>query len=171
MNYLSLDIETTGLDKEKCQILQIAAVYMSGGKEVARVNLYINQIIRYGEPVALAMNAKTLSKIAEKGPDVYSEFDARACFRTFINSLPGEKIVVAGKNVATFDLPFLTTNQFYTERFSYRVMDIGPLYAPEFGYIPSISEINKLLGRPPVSHDALEDCLDVVAAIEAKVKK
>ncbi len=51
---------------------------------------------------------------------------------------------------------------------SHRAIDVGSLYLSDFGYVPSVSEINKLLDRSPVSHNALEDAWDVVYAIRNK---
>jgi len=59
--YIALDIETTGLNTRKAQVLQVAAVLDDGVspiEELDRINYVIKQDeINYGEPYALGMNA------------------------------------------------------------------------------------------------------------------
>ena len=48
-------------------------------------------------------------------------------------------------------------------------MDVGPMYYPDFGYVPCLGEINKITqGTNEVSHDALDDSFDVVMAVRHK---
>jgi len=101
---------------------------------------------------------------------------------------PNFQAQVAGKNPADFDLKIIKS--FFerkiiclTERsieddgkesgkdpelFSYfhrRTLDPGCMYAKNFGESPSLDQINSLLGRKCVSHDAVEDAVDVIQAI------
>lgn len=100
------------------------------------------------------------------------------------------KIQIAGKNPAGFDLPILRnsfrrqleksdTRKVGTEHidkfkkilktFQHRVIDPGPMYFTDFGYVPALQQINQLLGREDVSHTAVEDAMDVVVAIRYKM--
>lgn len=171
MKFLALDIETTGLDLEKSEILQVAAIYVEPGKPDREFNVYIKKpVCYYAELPAIRLNAKTFEKIHECG---VSHVEAETRFNKFIDSISDTdpKITVAGKNAATFDIPLLKHWGFNVHQFSHRVLDVGSLYASDFGKIPNLSQINESLGRQPVSHDALDDCRDVVAAIRAKLKK
>lgn len=167
--FLSLDIETTGLDPHS-QILQLAAVYVSpnqNNKEF-KCNIKYSKII--GEPFALKMNAKLIEQMTIKDNGALTLEEAIQQFNIFLTEceLIG-RITVAGKNVAGFDIPILKNNGFDTSRFSHRVIDVGSLYFNDFGYVPTLTEINKLLGRNEVAHTALEDCYDVVISILEKV--
>jgi oligoribonuclease (3'-5' exoribonuclease) len=168
--YLSIDIETTGLDVARSQVLQVAAVYDDGGpiESLKKIDILVNPgPITYGEPFALQMNAGLLKRIAA-GEAKHLE-DAQYTLRNWLLQF-GTKIPVAGKNAAGFDIPILRNNGFPTEFFSHRVIDAGSVYFTKFGYSPSFSELNKYLGRPPVTHDALSDCFDVVHAIRAAME-
>lgn len=73
MKYVSIDIETTGIDREKCQILSVGAVIEDTNdikpiKDLPRFHVAIKLQDRqgfYGEPVALAMNAELISNIVK----------------------------------------------------------------------------------------------------------
>lgn len=172
---LVLDLETTGLNKQKSQVLQIGAIlYNPQTQGRFTLNFYVdNGPITYGEPFALQMNQKILKHIAvpkESPLPVYNIETAKMMFSQFTERCAqetnaGKPLVVAGKNVAGFDLTILDNQGFDLSKISHRTLDIGGMFYKQFGYVPSISQINKLLGRPPVSHDALEDCEDVLAAI------
>ena len=181
--YISLDIETTGLPKDRPQVLQIAGVIddlRSPVDQLQTFNFYVDpgeQI--YGNAYALALNTKILKLIAddttmtdEKGTPVYDLGSAIAEWSSIIATFSeqcGGRITIAGKNVAGFDLPILGDNGFSTEGIRHRVLDPGPMYFADFGYVPRLDEINKMIGRLPVSHDALQDAYDVVYAIRHKV--
>jgi len=133
-----------------------------------------NGPIKYGEPVALSMNKHTFEQISKQGIS-NQQYQAANNWLIFLNNCLKESkvknLTVAGKNVAGFDIPILRNNGFKTDNFSHRVLDIGSLYLTDFGYIPNLNKVNELLGREPVSHDALTDCEDIVAAIEYKMKQ
>lgn len=171
--YLSIDVETTGVDTKRVHVLQLSAVY-DNGKDLAELPTFDSVIawpmIQYGEEYAMNLN-KHLIERANKKDRVVSLEQARQSFYQWLDSVqPGGKITVAGKNVAGFDLPILTNdvNRFFFKRFLRRVLDPGPMFTEEFDHIPDLGEINKLLGRKPVSHNSLEDCFDVVHAIRYK---
>ena len=72
MKYVSIDIETSGIDREKCQILSVGAVIEDTENpkpisELPRFHAAISMKDRqgfYGEPVALVMNAELIGNIA-----------------------------------------------------------------------------------------------------------
>lgn len=172
--YLSLDIETTGLNPES-SVIQIAAVW-DNNPEVAPTSLpnFQATIQLHGyihvEHFALGMNGKLLELASKEGRPLKSVLDSWGLFITELFYINGEKkLTVAGKNAASFDIPVMKHNGFNTSHFIHRVLDVGPLYFPDFGYVPNLTEINKLNGRDSVAHTAYEDCLDVIHAIRAKM--
>ncbi len=172
--YLALDIETTGINLEKSQVIQLAAVFVNPGQPDIIYNKIIRRdVLEYGESYALGMNGWIFEQMNNpKDILVESILDARLSWDRFIyecSRLSVGKITVAGKNVAGFDLPILKNNGFSVNSFKHRVIDVGTLYLPDFGYVPTLNEINKLNGREVVSHNALDDCYDVIAAINKKV--
>lgn len=169
--YLALDIETTGIDLKNSQVLQLAALYVDGTERTEFNVLVDNGRWLTGEPFALQLNAWILKELVAKESRFTraTAYEAQIMFETFLKTVaPTGKITVAGKNAAGFDLPILSNQGFSTERFSHRVIDVGTLYLTDFGYVPTLNEINTKLGRDAVAHDALADCKDVVAAIDAK---
>jgi hypothetical protein len=191
--YLSIDIETTGIS-ENAQILQISAVFddlKSPLSSLKTIDLPIkHEILNNAEPYAIGMNAELFKKMMDKNFKVFTPSQAGFELVTFIRdcraSLPldwtgndTQKLVFAGKNVASFDIPKLKTflsgitYESYISSFNrdvhYKTLDVGSLFFDTFGENVSLSEINKLTGRAAVSHNALDDAFDVVHAIRYKL--
>jgi oligoribonuclease (3'-5' exoribonuclease) len=168
--YVSIDIETTGLDKQKSHVLQIAAIYDNGKalEELATFNRVIKwKNLGYGEEYAMTLNKRLLEQ--DKG--TVSVARAREDFISWLSRVqPKGRLTAAGKNVQGFDLPILTNpvNGFKMDRFLRRVLDPGSMFAEDFNHVPNLSEINNITGRKEVSHNALEDAWDVVHAIRYK---
>lgn len=62
MKYVSIDIETTGLNPEKCQVLQIGAVIEDTSnplpfEELPKFNCIVEHDDYLGQPTALKMNS------------------------------------------------------------------------------------------------------------------
>lgn len=186
--YIALDIETTGLGTWD-QVLQVAMIYddlQAPIPDLDKISFLVDnsEQVYHGplDPIALSMNAWIFKEIANAAKTksnhlIFPTAAARDVFHDFLNSHydpAGKAITFAGKNVQEFDLASLKRNGFINEAneewISHRVIDIGSLYLLDFGYVPTQSEINKLTGRQPVSHDALDDAMDVVCAIRSKFK-
>jgi len=171
--YLALDVETTGLDRARSHVVQLAAIYDNGGS-VEKLSTF-NQIIRwpvitYGEWYAMTLNWGLLEK-GWRDKTLPGVEDTKVLFSQFLDRVqPRGKITVAGKNAAGFDIPILANpaNGFSLDRFIRRILDPGSMYAEDFDHIPDQGEINKALGRAAVTHDALDDCWDVVYAVRNK---
>lgn len=168
--YLSLDVETTGVDVHKVHVLQLSAVY-DNGQPLEALPTFDAVIawpeISYGEPYAMNLNKHLLER-ASLNDNVVRLGDAKANFTTWLEQVqPQGKITVAGKNAAGFDLPILTNsvNGFFFRRFLRRVLDPGSMFTEYFDHIPTLDEINKLVGGDVVTHDALKDAFDVVRAV------
>ena len=206
MLYLSLDIETTGLNPLTCDVLEIGAILEDTENPAGRENLptfhtYLWRDVYRGEPFALAMNAHIFQKILElrktENPEngnyesrtlvrpdevwtkfgwwLYShrkqwpgsKFDNDAVFQ--LSELP--KLVVAGKNVAGFDLPFLKQLGGRVPKFYHRVIDPGMMYFdPHTDKVPpDLKECKKRANLPEhVSHEALDDAWDVIQLVRKK---
>lgn len=221
--YISLDLESTGLDVEKVDIIELGAVLDDGISPIDKLRK-ISMVIdlkkfNNAEVYALNMNKDILQEIVDgKGKDtedVFLEFAhmlecaVDLCVKydlehtnkydyLFTSKNDGDpaeivkkktKVEIAGKNAAGFDIPLFKnffkrnypdTKFFYSilKLIHYKTLDPGPMYFPDFGYNPSLAEINKITGRGvieqgdgrmDVSHRALDDALDVVYAIRHKM--
>jgi len=179
--YIAMDIETTGLDTDIVQAIEVAMIFDNGlhtVKELVTDRFYIDHGTFVGEPFALSMHPHIFRAIANsragKETDVPVLSKEQALHRISTHLAEWwekctEKPTLAGKNLAIFDIPVLTNNGLLTkEYYKHRVLDTGPLYLPDFGYVPNQDEINTKIGRKSVSHKALDDCYDVVYAIRAK---
>jgi len=192
--YISLDIETTGLSKTKSEILQIGAILDDGLTPVDKLStidvLIRNPHLTHVEYGALKMNMwmfpemenpdskytimplrnamADLQRMVFQGILIAQEWDKAKGYT------PKEAIQFAGKNVGSFDAPIIDNA---CARWGvpplkgtcYRTIDPGSLYLEEFGTNRGLGKINKLTGREPVCHHAVDDAMDVVYAIRKKV--
>lgn len=190
--YLSIDIETTGID-ERSEILQISGVVddlTSPIRDLKTFDLAIkHKFIEYSEPYALGMNAVLFKKMMDKD---FKTYDPEQAIDALIDNMvmmqetykdengKKQKIIFSGKNVASFDLPKIRnfiikydTNNYYLKQFDtmvhYKTLDVGSLYYDVFKDNVSLSKINELTGRKAVSHNALDDAFDVVYAVRHKL--
>lgn len=196
MHYLSLDLETTGLNEESCQILQLAAVYDDTSRpleESPTFNVLVWAPIYTGEPYALALNQKILQTLAGMSHLVFGNLvTSRSAIHNGVSidcviqdklallllywlerqgaGLLNDKIVLAGKNVAGFDLRFLRKLPNWDKiPAHHRVFDPGNLYLrPEDTEPPGTEECMRRAGIDAgVTHDALDDALVVCKLIRA----
>lgn len=146
MEYISLDIETLGLDEKTCSIVEFAAVFDDGISPIRELKTYRRAVINdhyQGQPYAMWMHGKSdlLKELSEvkNHPDYLPHngisptlLDSREkvsavhidylCgdFRMWLESLGflpnSSRPIVAGKNVATFDFKFLNANGFPTNK-------------------------------------------------------
>lgn len=120
MQYVSIDIETTGLDPVKNDIIEFAAVIDEVGSKVSIDELpsfrrYITKTEPYvGEAKALSMHQRIFERIAAGDPECIGIEDLMFAFGNFLQSnaiVPNSKgktvINVAGKNFGSFDMQFL----------------------------------------------------------------
>jgi len=130
--YVSIDIETTGLDPRTCQILEFAAIIDDNSESFGDLPVfhrYIKHDVVRGEYRALIMNQRILEALAQ-GEGIASWELARQ-FKAFLelHNLDG-KIIVAGKNYAGFDAHFLNDLSDWDEliKTHHRVLDPAMLY-------------------------------------------
>lgn len=143
MKYLSIDIETTGLRREKDQILEVAGILAdTSSNELVdtlpafHARLYYDQVV--GQPYALQLNSKLLLDMANRpncyqwsSPDMLGGLLYEWLERHKAWDSKG-KITLAGKNAGTFDLPFLqhlpNWDRYMWERIHHRVIDPAMYY-------------------------------------------
>lgn len=189
MKFAAIDIETTGLNKELDQVLQLALVLEDTSKPDTPVEELpiFEALVSYnrlsGAPFALNMNREIIELLANRGSPGPVDFRDRrieiyettneASFAAlewlqahYTNGGPLEmprKFVAAGKNAGGFDLPFLGPD--FQKRFHHRVIDVGSVALGANRYFwqqdspPGMRELHE--GDEP-THDALEDARDVV---------
>ena len=206
MKYLSIDIETTGLDPLTCDVLEVGAYLEDTDNVLQRDALpcfhkYLWKDNYRGEPYALAMNQRIFQKMLElkKAPGLGGFHDTDALLiepdylwdhfgwwmyfhrklwagtkfdddkKFFVNEMP--TLVVAGKNVAGFDIPFLKQIVGVFPKFHHRVIDPGMMYFdPHNDKVPpDLKECKKRARLPEhVSHEALDDAWDVIQLVREK---
>lgn len=167
--YCSIDIETTGLDPEQDQILEMAAVLaLPEDRNKSVVDLpYFHRKIRYerleGAPYALMLNSRLIEEMARlPKEDVDGWVRLHELGKEFAHWLKqriGEsgRVHPCGKNFQGFDRQFLwKTPGFPKHMFTHRAADPGAAYATWDG-IPGLDSFAtpvELRGR---EHEALFD--------------
>lgn len=181
MNYVSIDIETTGLDPDKDMILEIGAVAMPS------VDMFRVLIVekRYTvSPFIMNMHRELFEEIRTLDGSELPGHDgtrniALACSRDEAEGLftdwldrhrgPSGKVVAAGKNFHGFDNRFLRRFGIQDGIFHHRALDPAMFYLrPDDITPPSLAQCLERAGLDPqVSHRALDDAMAVVSLLEA----
>lgn len=191
--YISIDIETTGLNPETCQVLEVGAIiddWRDDPYTLPKFRAILKHDSIFGEPFAIQMNAALIKLIAtipavkgEMAEPEISPLDPVNCmfaphevtgrFKHFLQK-NGISLDVgfqpAGKNFASFDKPFLELCVPRWKRdvkIKHRTIDPGNLYwKPGVEYIPDSKACKERAGIPGiVAHTAVEDALDVILEI------
>lgn len=183
--YVSIDIETLGLDSDYSDTIELGAVIddlTSDISDLPRFHAYVTlPDNKYrGEAYAMSMHSTILRRIATREQGyTYIPFDMigeefEAWLLTDHGPWPKNKAVVAGKNFAGFDLQFLKQLPgFNTDMFHYRSLDPGSMFFdPKIDEVPPGLEIclQRAGLNTPVNHTAVEDALDVIRCIRYKVR-
>jgi oligoribonuclease len=184
MKYVSIDLETTGLDPRVDQVLMAAMVL-----EDTEINCPVEELLHFhclvrhkryfGDAFALNLNAPILKILSSTTDDRFGFADYKdqriVVYRDhewenealdwLDHHFPDGRAVAAGKNVAGFDLRFLSES--LNRKFYHRVIDPGSVCINwEAKVPPSLGELKdryKIDG--PVAHDALEDARDVIRVL------
>lgn len=182
MKYLSVDIETTGLDPETCDIIEFAAIL-----EDTENPLSFDQLHKFhcyfipkfgvfqGEPYALSLHFTPFRRIADRTPGFnYIKYDDFVqLFMQWLHVIKLEdKITFAGKNFSAFDLQFLKGLLNWKQiKYHHRALDPGILYwNPKTDVeLPSTSECLKRAGLPDqASHQAMLDAWTIIQLLRVK---
>lgn len=131
MKLLWLDTETTGLNKDKCDITQIAGIVIIDGEEKERFNFHCQPVNWENiEPVALEKTNMTVEKLKTfpMPQEVYTNFVA--VLDKYIDKYNKEdKFYMAGHNVQ-FDFEFVRTlfkkmgSDYFGSYFFYKTVDL-----------------------------------------------
>ncbi len=182
--YVSVDIETTGLNPHRCQVIEFGAVYenwLAPVENLPAFHCYVIHSEYRGDPFALAMNHEILRRIAnkDKHPEFkfYRPLELAMEFEKWLveHKIDPERVPVAGKNFAGFDAQFLKELMDYDGprfgdiiKFAHRVIDPGSLYFdPRIDKEPpstkTCMERAGIAGE--VAHTAVEDAVAVIKMI------
>ncbi len=191
--YLSVDLETTGLEVSDSQIIQFGAIFddlVSPIDQLPRIELIVldEEDCYTGQSFAINMNREIMRKISEAtvwarhNPALPQGFCylgeladmVAAWLAEEVDFNPAkDKITYAGKNFESFDSQFLGELDFFEKLpRRHRSLDIGSMFwhPGVDGGVPPSSE--KCLIRAgfdgSVKHEALDDALNVVKCIRAK---
>ena len=181
MKYFSLDTETTGTDRQNHQVLSAALVFEDTNKNplrpVEELPYFEGRVVYselVGSPFALNLNRDLIASMP-KNPDRANGWYSNTTelcglMQVFIRNLRvnlalgyDDPIIIAGKNVAGFDLQFLPE---FRRICHYRTLDVGSVIMGadrerwEEKDIPSLNEL-----VPGQTHNALDDARDVITAL------
>lgn len=183
MKYVSLDLETTCLQADPKHILQISMVVEDTSnprpvEELPHFTCFVKHDRIEGEAYALGMNGWILDIISGRRkesaypicryyadrPNNSGDDNWLGLALAFLDlHFADQKITVAGKNVAGFDIPFLPKD--LRARFRHKVLDPGTLFVnwETDDQAPNFELCKQRAGMSgPVAHDAREDAMDVI---------
>lgn len=186
MKYVSIDIETTGLDENYCQILSVGAIIEDTKnklpfEEIPKFHAVIVRDRIQGEPFALNLNRDLIELVneyytsKEKDTDlifINENYLAKSLNDFFIrNSLSG-KITVAGKNYQDFDKKFLDKVPHWNALDIHRrVIDPATSFVDweNDNELPNLNLCKQRAGLEGiVTHNAIEDAWDVIQLLRTK---
>lgn len=182
MKYVSLDIETTGLDAQLDQILEVGAIIEDTNNPKARedcpqFHVYVDNERLSGNTFALSMNANILKKILElkKAKDTVNLVNTGGVISGLVSFLKQngiEKATFAGKNFAAFDLQFLKKMYGYSDlKLHHRFLD-PTVFFTDFNtdeILPDLTLCKTRAGiKGTVTHEALDDAWDVIELLRKK---
>lgn len=184
MKYISIDLETTGVDPEENQILEFGAVIEDTNNplpldELPQFQVYIdNGDLIHGNMFALQMNHKILKRIAtkEEGYTYIEPEDLGEMFYGFLQDngfeAKNEKITinVAGKNFGSFDLQFLNNCPYFNDdiHIRQRIIDPANFYInwETDTKLPTLEECKEKAGcGGELTHNAVDDAMDVIKTL------
>jgi len=178
--YVSIDIETTGLDYNKCQILEIGVIIDNGEplSKLPELRMVIDNEIISGEPCGLSMNSRLIRAIADGKEELFYPEDVACILNSFLTThgVPNG-FTIAGANFGNFDSKFLEKLPDWKSsiKSNHRYIDVGNLYwEPEIDgfYLPSMFQcLKRAKINKPVSHKAIDDAKDVIRLVRAYVNK
>lgn len=194
MRYVSIDIETLGLDPDYCDTIEFGAVIEDTSRprpieELPTYHAYLTKPKdRYqGEVYAMYMHSKSgmFERIAKRTPgfnyiphDMLGENFFGWLSQEGLGEIgarkPPAKITVAGKNFMAFDMRFLRRLPDFEKciKIEHREMNPAMQYMlPTDEKPPSLQTCLERAGiNTEVKHTAVEDALDVIRLIRYKLR-
>lgn len=131
MKLLWLDTETTGLNKEKCDIIQLAGIVIIDGEEKERFNFHCQPINWENiEPASFEKTKMTIEKLKEFPMPQELYLKLIELLNKYIDRYnKDDKFFIAGHNVQ-FDLEFLKNfflkmgDKYFGSYFYYKTVDL-----------------------------------------------
>lgn len=198
MKYVSIDIETSGLNPETCQILSVGLILENSNnklsfEEIPKLHIILLHGFIQGEPYALNLNkgiierALEYQKYAKNNERVSSHYkgytflkpeDVAAHIQYWlkVNEFGNGRhdvLNVAGKNFGTFDKLFIEKLPEWNKKFKIhqRILDPTVMFTDwiEDETLPNLSVCKARAGMSDVvSHDAIDDAWDVIELLRIK---
>lgn len=196
MKYVVIDVETTGTDPDKCQILEIGAIIEDTSKKIPISELpQFKCILKHdtysGSAFAINMNSRIFEILSN--PSVHSHHNvllphqavdkfAMWLVANYFDLNPSEEdmrdvllepINVAGKNFAIFDKLFLDNLSGWKGMINYHRRFIDPaLLFVDWKQDTYLPDLNTCLQRAKidkkVTHNALEDAIDTLLCLRTQ---
>lgn len=180
MKFVSIDVETAGLNPEMHCLLSVGMVIgdtelpLDKQPEYPPLHLFIEHKLVCGDPYALHLNRDILGVISGRLPvpdeaSLVSVGELNDLLYTYCSTWLGPlSWIAAGKNFAGFDRPFLESklaSGFQTKKFTdclkHRVLDPGSMLALGSDEVPpdlqSCARRAGIAYDPALAHDALYD--------------
>ena len=181
MRYVSLDLETSGSNPARHQILELAAVVEDSRHPLPLAGLpAFRRVVRHpeyaGTAGAIALNARLFEELArpEPNPELCTPAELLPQLREFLlrhGFRPDKhdcvRVTMAGKNIGVFDLGFLKELPGWGSLVGAdpAMLDPAAFYLNwrKDSRLPSMSICKARAGlEREVAHEALADALDVV---------
>lgn len=182
MKYISIDLETTGLNETYCQIIEIGAVIDDTNEDIPLEELptfhcYVTHDIYKGDPYALSLHSNIFKRIHDR-PTTYCFESVGYIARTFQSWITKHfkkyTVTVAGKNFMSFDMQFLKRlPNFKQAQFHHRCIDPALMFwdPKKDKALPNLQECMNRAGiEDKVSHTALEDAFSVIKLIRKGIE-
>lgn len=182
MRYLSIDIESTGLEQND-YLIEFAAVPFDSSTEKIEESLQFHSLIQCPpfETIKPLLNPWVIEHNKTLITRANSEGVSLKVFRKNLESylvseqvkkyFNGEKITLFGKSLNALDLPFLRRDlghDFMNKFFSHKVMDLTSFAfgLMDLAFLPkgldSSSELMKYFNKGDVAHTATEDAINTI---------
>lgn len=181
MVYVSIDIETTGLNPNNNQIIEIGAVIENTKTKLPLAELptfhcIVTHDVYSGQAYPFFLNARIFKEIESPTGDIkiYKHYEVSKYFFEWLESngiMPNEEkmfsFTPAGKNFASFDRLFLEKLPSFKERikFKHRCLDPTCMFIDweKDEELPNLKTCKERAGiKGEVTHNAKEDAFDVV---------
>lgn len=190
MRFISIDIETTGLDPQKNQILEFGAIAIDTSYPTVPYiadfrAVFIHQELT-GNPIALTMNAELINEINIVLKDKDFDYDKAYNYNIYVRNAEEfqkhfdewlesigftERLTLAGKNLASFDLKFIEAAGIKI-KYRHRMIDPAILYV-DWEKDETLPDLQQCLDRAgivkSVEHTSLADAIDVAELVLKKI--
>jgi oligoribonuclease len=125
--FLSADIETTGLDPERCRIIEVAARLLAPGREIARYHSLVSTSLIHDHWEPVAKNMHESSGLIDEALNCEKEIEQvdDELIRLVDKHVPGGEPVYLMGNSVHFDRSFMRVHMPLVHgRLHYRQLDV-----------------------------------------------